>query len=579
MTLATLTILIAGPAATRAEVVRQAIDGADAVVERDVSGDHGAIMRILEGRRVDCAVIDLAVAVAEGGALVPTLRARGIDTPIILVSATEGDQPEDFGEGPEDVGRLALSAHTVPSLRLAVLMAVRLSRAERRAHDAESRLARELVHDPLTGLPSRQLLVDRLDQALSLAHREKSGLAVMVIDINRFGDFNRTHGREIGDRLLQEVGLRLRSRLRHSDSLARLENDAFGVLLPSGGTFSGALNAANKLMEALRNPVEIGSLRITPTVSIGISVFPSHAADGPSLLARAEDAALEARGNRGGLVVWSGPDEGPIVGPFALAGDLRHAIDHGELVLHYQPKVDLKTGELKGVEALIRWYHPTLGLLMPDTFVPLAERTGWVEAITLRVLDIALERVAAWRRRGLDLPVSVNLSAISLHNEHLPDEVGAMLEKWGVPAEFLTLELTESAIISDAKLANAIARRLNDMGVRISIDDFGSGFTSFAYVRAMPVSEVKIDKSFVQSMGVCAEDKVIVRLIVELGHTLGLDIVAEGIENADTLGLLAEIGCGYGQGFHISRALDPAAIETWIAARSPWTAPAARTAT
>lgn len=576
MTLGSLTLLIAGPEASRAGVLRQAIDGSGAAIERDESGDHAAILRIFDGRRIDCAIIDLAVVAAEGGALIPTLRARGIDAPIILVtSEANGTEAAEAFDG---ALLLALSEHSAATLAFSIAVAAKLGRAESRARAAETRLARELVHDPLTGLPSRQLLIDRLAQSLSLAQREKSGLAVMVIDINRFGDFNRAHGREIGDRLLQEVALRLRARLRHSDSLARLENDAFGVLLPTGGTFSGALNAANKLMEALKAPVEIGALRMTPTVSIGISVFPSHATDGPTLLARAEDAALEARGNRGGLVVWSGPDEGPIVGPFALAGDLRHAIDHGELVLHYQPKVDLKTGELKGVEALIRWYHPTLGLLMPDTFVPLAERTGWVEAITIRILDIALERVATWRKRGLDLPVSVNLSAVSLHNEHLPDEVGAMLEKWGVPAEFLTLELTESAIISDAKLANAIARRLNDMGVKISIDDFGSGFTSFAYVRAMPVSEVKIDKSFVQSMGSCAEDKVIVRLIVELGHTLGLDIVAEGIENADTLALLSEIGCGYGQGFHISRALDPAAIETWVAARTPWVAPIARTA-
>ena len=579
MTLDSMTILIAGPSASRAQVVRDAIDAAGAQVERDGAGDHAAILRILEGRRVDCAIIDLAVATAEGGALIPTLRARDVDTPILLVADGEvaGDAAAATVEAAVEC--LALGAISPAGLRFAVLLSARLGRADRRAREAERRLARELVHDPLTGLPSRQLLVDRLEQSLALAQREKTGLAVMVIDVNRFGDFNRQHGRDIGDRLLQEIGLRLRGRLRHSDSLARLENDAFGVMLPTGGTFSGALNAANKLMEALRLPFELGALRITPTVSIGIAVFPSHAADAPSLLARAEDAALEARGNRGGLVVWSGPEEGPIVGPFALAGDLRHAIDHGELVLHYQPKVDLKTGALKGAEALIRWYHPTLGLLMPDTFVPLAERTGWVEPITLRILDIALERVASWLKRGIELPISVNLSAVSLHNEHLPDEVAAMLEKWQVPAQYLTLELTESAIISDAKLANAIARRLNDMGVRISIDDFGSGFTSFAYVRAMPVSEVKIDKSFVQTMSSCAEDKVIVRLIVELGHTLGLDIVAEGIENAETLGLLTEIGCGYGQGFHISRALDPAALEAWLAARSPWEQPAARTAT
>ena len=306
MSLDSMTILIAGPLASNADVVRDAIDGTGAMIERDGAGDHGAILRILEGRRVDCAVIDLAVAAAEGGALVPTLRARGIDTPILLVSDGSGADRDDSRNGETAVDCLALATLSPAGLRFAVLMSARLGRSDRRAREAERRLASELVHDPLTGLPSRQLLVDRLEQSLSLAQREKSGLAVMVIDVNRFGDFNRQHGRDIGDRLLQEIGLRLRGRLRHSDSLARLENDAFGVLLPTGGTFSGALNAANKLMEALRVPFELGALRLTPTVSIGIAVYPSHATDGPNLLSaprmpRSKPAAIEA-------AWWSGVD-------------------------------------------------------------------------------------------------------------------------------------------------------------------------------------------------------------------------------------------------------------------------------
>jgi len=542
-----------------------ALLGADHwAAEIHATADTGEIVRRLVEHRFDGVLLDGALALARNAFLLRELRQIGVDVPVIVIlDGRDAHRRADLLDAgaAETMTRDDLDP---THLDFALAMTIRLHRTEKRALEAERRLTSEASHDGLTGLPNRALLLDRLDLSVSYAQREKAGLALLVIDLNGFTAFNTEFGRETGDRLLREVATRLRARLRTSDSLARLENDSFAVLLPTGGTFAGALNAASKLHEALKTPFNLGSRSHVTSASIGIAVFPNHAQDALTLLDRAERAAWEARGNRGGLIVWSNGEANIDSGPFALAGDLRHAIDHDELFLLFQPKVDIKTGAVRGLEALLRWRHPTLGLLGPDAFVPLAERTGWIEAITKRVLERTLERVAVWRQGGREVPVSVNVSAVSLHNESLPDQIQSLLERWDVPPRLLALELTESAIVEDAKLANSIARRLDGMGVRISIDDFGSGFTSFAYVRAMPVSEIKIDKSFVQSMSSSAEDKVIVRLIVELGHTLGLDIVAEGVEDAETLSMLSEIGCTLAQGFHVARPMTGDEFAAWI---------------
>ncbi|MBM3568641.1 MAG: bifunctional diguanylate cyclase/phosphodiesterase [Alphaproteobacteria bacterium] len=523
--------------------------------------DPTLIRALVNSGRYDVLVIDAALALAEDRALLRV--AETVDTAVVPI----GDDPElldacrEMGAG-EGLSPKGIDAR---ALKLAARAARRLTQAEKRARGAEDRLARHIGFDDLTGLPNRALFTDRLQQAISYCQREQQSLAVMLLDINRFRDVNAGHGRPIGDRVLQEVGIRLRTKLRESDSIGRIGADRFAALLPTGATLHGALNAAGKLVESLRAPIVVGSSRLTPTMAVGISLYPAHGDSPQLLLDRATQALAEAKATRGGLVVYGGADGGPDIGPLALAGELRQAIAQGELFLSYQPKVQMATGKPAGVEALVRWRHPSRGLIMPDVFVPLAERTGSINPLTHHVLDLALGHIAELLRQGHDLHVSVNLSAVSLHDVDLPGRIGDLLRKWQVRPDHLVLELTETAIINDTARAVEVARRLKAMGMTIAIDDFGTGHTSFAYVRSLPVGEIKIDKSFVQSMGGSAEDKTIVRLVVEMAQTLGLKVVAEGVEDLATWDTLVDFGCTMAQGYYVSRPLDAEALAEWLA--------------
>ena len=423
----------------------------------------------------------------------------------------------------------------------------------------------QALHDSLTGLPNRALFHDRVHQAIESARREGATSAVMVMDLDHFKEINDTLGHYHGDRLLQLVGQRLSSTLRAADTVARLGGDEFAVMLPDVRDGRHALEVAEKLIESLARSFEIDGLSLEVGASVGIACFPLHGEDGETLLQRADIAMYVAKNAGGGARLYETEHDKHSVQRLALAGELRRAIENDELLLHYQPKIDVATGRIVGAEALCRWQHPSLGLVMPADFVPMAEHTGLITPLTRRVLELALEQIARWNETGQRLSVAVNLSARSfLDTQLLEEELPGLIKQHGIDPALLELEITESMIVGDPDRARAVLEALNDLGVTLAIDDFGTGYSSLAYLRLLPVDEIKIDRSFVFEMAGDRSGETIVRSIIDLAHNLGLRAVAEGVEDQALLTRLTELGCDVAQGYHISRPLPPQRFEQWV---------------
>jgi diguanylate cyclase (GGDEF)-like protein len=435
------------------------------------------------------------------------------------------------------------------------LLLARVHRAVE-AHAGEREHA--ALHDPLTGLPNRALFADRLDHAVRAASRDPAPFSVLMLDLDRFKEINDTLGHATGDLLLQAVGPRLESALRPGDTVARLGGDEFALLLPSAGS-EDARAVATRALAALREPFALPSITVSIDASVGIVTSPTHGRDAETLMQRVDVAMYLAKGQGGGDMLYDAARDPYDPERLAFAGDLRRAIDDDELELHYQPKFDTHTLEVTTVEALVRWLHPDRGLLGPDQFIPLAEHTGAIRALTLLVLRKAVRQVAAWRASGLDLCVAVNLSVANLLDDGLVDDVADILEREDVPARYLELEITESTLMTDPERATTLLEELAAMGVQLSIDDFGTGYSSLAYLRRLPIKEIKIDRAFVRHLAVDESDATIVRSTIELSHSLDLAVVAEGVEDARSLERLRDFGCDRAQGFHLAR---PAPAET-----------------
>lgn len=419
-------------------------------------------------------------------------------------------------------------------------------------------------YDSLTGLPNRSLFHDQLGRLISIARREKRALPVLHVDINRFTQVNETLGHEVGDSVLREVSQRMTGILRDSDFAARLGDDEFGIVLPTTDSERGAQIVARKIIEAVEAPYNIGGHRLLMGVSVGIALYPEHGADSRSVLLQVQRAMQEAKQSGGGFVSSSSEQGTESANRVLLAGDLREAIENDQLVLHYQPKLEISSAKVIGAEALVRWQHPNDGLIFPDDFIPIIENTGVINSLTHSVMDSALAWVGKWHKQGRELTVSVNLSPRSLHDADLPDRVLRTLAENEVPASALMLEITESAIIIDAEKAMKVVTELSQMGVGIAIDDFGTGYSSLAYLRRLPADEIKIDKSFVLNMDESADDASIVRSVIDLAKNLGKTVVAEGIENTDVWHILRGMDCDAGQGYHISRPIPADSFDEWL---------------
>ena len=455
----------------------------------------------------------------------------------------------------------SFSLALVPVLLLPIAAVRRSAQlASAREHDA--------LHDVLTGLPNRARLHVELRRALGECQRSGTGLVVVLADLDHFKEINDTLGHHVGDLLITDVARRLTAAAGEDVLVARLGGDEFAVLAappgPAADVRAAAMELVARLSWAMREPVTLAGVRLDVQASFGIALAPEHGLDIEELIARADVAMYAAKEDRGTWATYDPDLDEHTPQRLAMLAELRDGLGRGELVLHYQPKCEARSGEVVGVEALVRWQHPTRGLLMPDEFIPGAEGTGIIAALTLTVLDTALRDAALLAAQGQRLGVAVNLSVRHLTDLELPRQVAAALARHGVPAELLTLEVTESTIMNDPSRAVTVLGRLRTLGVRIAVDDYGTGYSSLAYLKRLAIDELKIDKSFVTGMLDDENDAVIVRSTIELGHNLGLQLVAEGVEDAATWQLLLPLGCDVLQGYCISAPLPLPALVAWL---------------
>lgn len=443
------------------------------------------------------------------------------------------------------------------------VLAKALNDMQQGIRDRQARIVYQSRHDSLTGLPNRAVATDRLDIGLRHARRKRHRFALLMLDLNGFKAINDRLGHEIGDRVLKEFARRLASALRPSDAVARLGGDEFLIQLSNAGV-PQARETAHRVLEIGRQPVALDEFQLRIDLSIGIAAYPEHGQEREQLMRRADIAMYAAKDSAEGIAVYRHGQDEDHLRRLATIADLRRALDENALSVVYQPKMSLAACRANAVEALVRWEHPELGPISPADFIPLAEQAGLINRLTHWMLEQVLAQVAEWRESGLDVDASVNISAHDLLDEHLPELTGKLLERHRLPAEALTLEITESAVMRDTASARAVMERLQRRGVRLSIDDFGTGHSSLAQLKGLPVDELKIDKSFVLNLDEDAEDAVIVRSTVELAHNMGLAVTAEGVESETSLELLRAYGCDVVQGFYLSRPLDPERATRWL---------------
>jgi diguanylate cyclase (GGDEF)-like protein len=427
-------------------------------------------------------------------------------------------------------------------------------------------LATEAHQDPLTGLPNRRRFIEELERTVYGA--DDQACAVLMIDLDRFKEVNDSFGHSVGDDLLSLVGPRLEAALQPGDMLARMGGDEFAVLLP-GADGCRARAVADALGRALRDAFVLDGMSLHVDASIGIALCPDHGRDRSLLLARADTAMYAAKRGRHGFEVWSADDGPDSRDRLELLEELRAALDTEQLVPYYQPQLDLRTGSVVGVEALVRWEHPGRGLLTPDVFLPLAEQAGLMRRLALRVLERSLRDLRGWRAAGHDLSLAVNLSVSNLQDVALPEQVAMLLESLGVPAEVLTLEITEDVLMADAARSQQVLAGLRALSVRLSIDDYGTGYSSLAYLRALPVHELKLDRSFVRNLTSDPRAAAIVRSTLQLSRDLGMTMVVEGVEDAGALAALCAWECDIAQGFHVARPMPAEHFLGWLQDRLP----------
>ena len=453
---------------------------------------------------------------------------------------------------PHEIGTLERSFET---------MARSLEQREQANRALVAELQVQALNDALTSLPNRILLQDRLRQTILSAGRQGKTFGLFMMDLDRFKEINDTFGHQAGDRLLVAMGERIGETLRDSDTVARFGGDEFAVLLPTTEGEEGAVQVARKIQKALERPFVIDDLSLQVEGSIGITLYPQHGEDPSTLIKRADAAMYLAKRNKSGYAVYATTEEEESRDRLLLMGEFRQAIERDELVLFFQPEVEPRTQELVSLEALVRWQHPSRGILGPDYFIPFAEQTGLIRPLTAWVIDAALRQSSMLRQANRSVCIAVNLSARDFQDPQVPERVAAALRKWDVPATELKLEITESAVMAEPARSLEIFRRLREMGVKLSIDDFGTGYSSLAYLKRLPVDEIKIDRSFVLDITADTGSAAIVRSTIELAHSLGRTVVAEGVEDQATVDLLASYGCDSVQGYFFSKPLPASDVE------------------
>jgi len=427
----------------------------------------------------------------------------------------------------------------------------------------ERQALRGATHDTLTELPNRVLLIDRLEQIISAASLEKNLIAVMILDIDRFKDINDTLGHNTGDRVIRQVAYSLRKAIPEPNTVARLDGNEFAIVLEKVGTKENTRKLVHKIKEVLHAPMKMEGVRLNIEVSFGLTFYPDHGKSAQILIQRAEVAMYQAKKKNCGIVEYTTSLDRCNTRRLTLMGELRKAIINNELVAYYQPKIDVKTGIINEVEALVRWKHKLHGLIPPDDFIPMAEQTGVIKQLTLWILHESLMQCAKWKSEGINLRVAVNVSASDLLDVRFSDTVTRTLKAHHMSPDNLQLEITESAVMIDAERSLEVLTRLSTLGIRLSVDDFGTGYSSLSYLSRLPVNELKIDKSFVMDMENNNNNLIIVQTTIDLGHNLGLEVVAEGTENASDILRLQQLGCDKAQGYYFTKPLSAKEFKNW----------------
>ena len=479
------------------------------------------------------------------------------------IPGTEGREPLGIviihGDGaPPD------SAITAVLERAVELAGLAIGRWQR-----EAEVRHRALYDALTGLPNRYLIEDRLKRAMAESRRRGSDAAVLIVDIDRFKDVNDMLGHDVGDQVLQEVARRLGGALRAADTVGRLGGDEFVVVLPDISGAEDADQVAAKLQSALRASFEINGIGLAVSASVGISLFPHHGTDLATLLRSADAAMYRVKPTGGAAAVFEPHSDQVRASYVSRAAELRRAIDNGELMLDYQPQIDLRSPVTVGAEALVRWRHPTRGILPPDEFIGLAEQAGLMKLLTRWVIETALAETAAWRAAGATLTLAVNLSASMLRDPELVAIVVGAAGRWNLTKGQLELEVTESALLADPVAAIRVMDELDDAGISFALDDFGTGYSSLSQLKRVPARTLKIDRSFLHNLTTDPRDASIVQAVVHLGHDLGIAVVAEGVEDERTLQRVAELGCDQAQGFFLARPMPSGELASWTHPASP----------
>jgi diguanylate cyclase (GGDEF)-like protein len=528
-----------------------------AVLQRPIA-DAMARFQALRTTLIALGILSLALSIA-GSVMI----ALGITRPIeSLLAAVKRIRQGDYTapvamQRDDEIGALAQG-----------LDHMRAGIAER-----EQRILKLAYEDPLTQLPNRAQFGEALERGIVLAQTQGQSLAILVMDLDRFKFVNDSLGHGVGDHVLRQVGMRLHKLLGTAGCVARLGGDEFALLVPAL-QIAQVVELAQRILDALERPIIFQDQPLDVGTSIGIALFPEHAADAETLVRNADIAMYVAKRNKIGYTVYDPKFDTSQQEHLSLLGELRHAVEHGELRLYYQPKVSLASSTVHAAEALIRWVHPTKGLVPPGLFIPFAEHTGYIKVLTRWVLAEAIRQCGVWRRDGLQLQVSVNISARDLMNRDLPEAISALLSEHAVPASMVCLEITESGFMEDPAHAQKVLERLASIGLQLSIDDYGTGYSSLSYIMQLPVSELKIDRSFVSHMIDDRDLTTIVRSTIELGHSLGLKVVAEGVEDGQGFALLRELGCDGAQGYFMSPPLPAEAFRRWYEGSLPAPAPA-----
>jgi diguanylate cyclase (GGDEF)-like protein len=456
----------------------------------------------------------------------------------------------------------------VISAAIGMLIAIALfARARRRVYERGF----EADHDELTGLLNRRGFFAALGE--TIAGRD-ARIAVLLLDLDGFKEINDTLGHASGDALLRQIGARLRGALRDRDEIARLGGDEFAVLVDAPRTKTGDVGEiGRRIRDTLTMPFEVAGLSLQVRASVGVAVFPEHGTTADELLRLADIAMYQAKQNRTGLSVYHSSVDPRGGQALQLSSELEQALSAGELIVHYQPKADVHSGAITGVEALVRWQHPERGLLAPDAFVPIAERNGLIRGLTLHVIRTALTQQASWLAEGIDVPLAVNLSIANLLDAELPRDIGMLLDDLHVRPGKLKLEITESYLVTDPTLMHNNIEELCSHGVGLALDDFGTGYSSLTHLRRLPIDEIKIDRSFIQNLDTDSDDAAIVQSTIDLAHSLNLTVVAEGVETELTWNRLRDFGCDQAQGYYLARPMPGQLLTGWLLSRANLTAP------